>query len=247
MQLEEIIEYSYSLFEKYTIGSTLGVCKRCCVSDADEAILINTPLREISSSDLRVGYFASARSYSYQELLEMKYFLPRVLELVSNFDFPSVSVEEVFLRLTLNSPECWTNDELQLLSDFSVEFFKKCLSFYPYSPDGDDLSSYLTMFAVSDFQLKPILDAWTNAENIESTLQFKDFFLYRIDYQAPASFKFLSDFSQSTNNEVFTKWLTDNSVKSRFSVKIDKILAENKNLDTDEIQELSLVKELLSM
>jgi len=244
MQLEEIIEYSYKLFEKYTIGSTLDVCKRCCVSDADEAILINTPLREISSSDLRVGYFASARSYSYQELLEMKYFLPRILELVSNFDFPCNSVEEVFLRLALNTPERWTNEELQLLSDFSVEFFKKCLSYYPYSPDGDDISTYLTMFTVANFQLKPILDTWAATENIESTLQFKDFFIQEFNNQASTYFQ--SEEVEELNKTV-SNWLNDAAIKNRFLGKIDKILSENSNLDTDSIQELSLVKDLLSM
>ncbi len=244
MQLEEIIEYSYKLFEKYTIGSTLDVCKRCCVSDADEAILINTPLREISSSDLRVGYFASARSYSYQELLEMKYFLPRILELVSNFDFPCNSVEEVFLRLALNTPERWTNEELQLLSDFSVEFFKKCLSYYPYSPDGDDISTYLTMFTVANFQLKPILDTWEATENIESTLQFKDFFIQEFNNQASTYFQ--SEEVEELNKTV-SNWLNDASVKNRFLGKINKILSENSNLDADSTQELSLVKDLLCM
>ncbi len=244
MQLEEIIEYSYKLFEKYTIGSTLDVCKRCCVSDADEAILINTPLREISSSDLRVGYFASARSYSYQELLEMKYFLPRILELVSNFDIPCNSAEEVFLRLELHKPEYWTNKELQLLSDFSVEFFKKCLSYYPYSPDGDDISTYLTMFAVANFQVKPLLDAWVATENIESTLQFKDFFIQEFNNQASTYFQ--SEEVEELNKTI-SNWLNDASVKNRFLGKINKILSENSNLDADSIQELSLVKDLLSM
>ncbi len=244
MQLEEIIEYSYKLFEKYTIGSTLDVCKRCCVSDADEAILINTPLREISSSDLRVGYFASARSYSYQELLEMKYFLPRILELVSNFDIPCNSAEEVFLRLELHKPEYWTNKELQLLSDFSVEFFKKCLSYYPYSPDGDDISTYLTMFAVANFQVKPLLDAWVATENIESTLQFKDFFIQEFNNQASTYFQ--SEEVEELNKTI-SNWLNDAAVKNRFLGKIDKILSENSNLDADSIQELSLVKDLLSM
>lgn len=240
MLLEEIVEKSYKLFESYTIGQTLDVCKRCCVSDADEARLINTPLRAVSSSVLRSGYFESARAYSDRELWEMKHFLPRVLALVSNFDFPTVSVEEVFLRLELHKPEYWTNEELQLLQDFSVEFFKKCLLFYPYSPDGDDLSSYLTMFAVANFQLKPILDAWTNAESIESTLQFKDFILYSFNPQNQSTF-------ETSFNKTISNWLSDASVKKRFSIKIDQILTENKNLDLDTLQELNLLRELINM
>ena len=114
MLLNEIVEKSYKLFESYTIGQTLDVCKRCCVSDADEALLVNTPLREVSSLVLRSGYFESARAYTDRELWEMKHFLPKVLELVSEFDFPCASTEEVFMRLELHKPERWTSEELQL-------------------------------------------------------------------------------------------------------------------------------------
>ncbi|GGD60194.1 hypothetical protein GCM10011514_25170 [Emticicia aquatilis] len=245
MLLEEVIEKSYKLFESYTIGQTLDVCKRCCVSDADEARLVNTPLREVSSSVLRAGYFESARAYTDRELWEMKHFLPRVLELVSNFDFPCVSVEEVFLRLELHQPKRWTSEELQLLQDFSVEFFKKCLSYYPYSPDGDDISTYLTMFGVAHFPVRPILDAWTNAENTESTLLFKDFVINEFNYQTSSYFETQNE--NETFNEIVSNWLNDAAVKSKFSIKIDSILAEHQNLDADVIQESRLVKELLNM
>lgn len=243
MLLEEIVEKSYKLFENYTIGATLDVCKRCCVSDADEARLVNTPLREISSSVLRSGYFESARGYTDRELWEMKHFLPIVLTLVSNFDFPCASTEEVFMRLDLHKPEHWTSEELQLLQDFSVEFFKKCLTYYPYSPEGDDISTYLTMFGVAHFPLKPILDAWTNAENIESTLQFKDFIINEFNYQTSSYFETQNE--EESINKIISNWLNDADVKSKFLIKIDKIMAENKNLDSETVEELSLVKELL--
>lgn len=245
MLLNEIVEKSYKLFESYTIGQTLDVCKRCCVSDADEALLVNTPLREVSSLVLRSGYFESARAYTDRELWEMKHFLPKVLELVSEFDFPCASTEEVFMRLELHKPERWTSEELQLLSEFSVEFFKKCLSYYPYSPDGEDISTYLTMFGVAHFSLKPILDAWTTDENIESTLQFKDFVINDINYHAPNSFEIKNAFAEESTNTTLSNWLNDVVVQSKFSIKIERILTENKDLNTEIIQELSLVKELL--
>lgn len=243
MLLDEIVEKSYKLFESYTIGQTLDVCKRCCISDADEARLVNTPLREVSSSVLRSGYFESARAYTDRELWEMKHFLPRVLELVSNFDFPCASVEEVFIRLELHKPERWTSEELQLLQDFSVEFFKKCLSYYPYSPDGDDISTYLTMFGVAHFSLKPILDAWIEAENIESTLQFKDF--TSNEFNNPTSSYFETQNEEESINKTISNWLNDTIVQRKFSIKIKQVLAENKSLDAETMQELSLVKELL--
>lgn len=65
MQLNEIIEKSYLLFEKYTIGKTLDVCKcKVCITDEAEATLIKTPLRAIPSSLLERAYYNSARLFT---------------------------------------------------------------------------------------------------------------------------------------------------------------------------------------
>lgn len=238
MQLDELIEKSYQLFESYTIGKTLQICKGCCVTDEEEAELVNTPLRAVSSRLLWTAYYESARNYSDRELWEMKHFLPRVLELVNNFDFPCHSTEIVFKRLDLDKPEQWTKEEMQLLTDFSVLFFKKCLSYYPYSPDGDSIATYLVMFGIGHFDLNPILKEWENADNIESLLQFKDF-LNGIQYISNA-------FSEPFVNEVIIKWLNDKDVRNKFLMKIEYEIMNNNSLGQETISELSWTYELLT-
>ncbi|MBK7885548.1 MAG: hypothetical protein IPJ81_18430 [Chitinophagaceae bacterium] len=49
MTVKDIVQKSYELFEKYTIGKTLEVCKVCCVTDKQEKELANTPLMAIPS------------------------------------------------------------------------------------------------------------------------------------------------------------------------------------------------------
>ena len=220
MQLDELIEKSYRLFENYTIGKTLQVCKACCVTEDDEAELVNTPLRTTSSNLLWKAYYDSARNYSDRELWEMKHFLPRVLELVNNFDFPCHSTEIVFARLDLEKSEKWTKEEMQLLNNFSVLYFRKCLTFYPYSPDGDSIETYLTMFGVGHFDLKPILKEWEDSENVESLLQFKDFILNDIEYKVQEPYKLKNPFSKSYIDEVVINWLNNKTVKDKFSTKI---------------------------
>lgn len=245
MELDELIEKSYRLFENYTIGKTLQICKACCVTDDEEAELTNTPLRKISSNLLRTAYYESARNYSDRELWEMKHFLPRVLELVNNFDFPCHSTEIVFNRLDLDKPEKWTKEEIQLLTNFSVLFFKKCLTFYPYSPYGDRVGTYLTMFGVAHFDLKPILKEWEDAENIESLLQFKDFVFYDIEYKVQNPYRLSNAFSELFIDEVVINWLNDKTIKRKFSVRIEKQIMDN-NLDEKNTEELSWVYEMLT-
>ena len=86
--LHRIIEAAYELFALYTLGTSLDVCKVCCVTDKDEQLLLTTPLRETSRDMLSNGYFCSAHGHARQENWEMKHFLPRVLELVSEFEIP---------------------------------------------------------------------------------------------------------------------------------------------------------------
>lgn len=245
MNLEELIEHSYTIFEKYTIGKTLEVCKRCCVSDSDEAALVNTPLRQISTQQLRSGYFESARSNSDQELWEMKHFLPRVLQLMANFEVPDASTETVFYRLNLANRDKWLTEELQLLSDYSVLFFEKCLGYFPYSPDACDISTYLLMFSAAHFDLKPILKSWEKVNTLESLLNFNEFVLTGTEFNPENKLILKNTYTDAENNKAIIDWLNDKNVKANFSKKITRILLENKNLDKETFEELSFLNELL--
>ena len=247
MEIDKLIEEAYRLFENYTVGKTLQICTFCCVTKEKEAELLKTPLRTIPSNLLDTAYYNSARNYSDRELWEMKHFLPRVLELVNNFDFPCHSTEIVFDRLDLDKTEKWTKEEIQLLTDFSVMFFKKCLTFYPCSPDGDRIETYLVMFGAANFDLKPILTEWENSQNIESLLQFKDFVIKDLQYSFKDLFpyKLTNAFSESFVDEVIINWLNNKIVKNKFSTRIENEIMENDNLDEKNIEELSMVYEML--
>ncbi|MBK9510521.1 MAG: hypothetical protein IPO04_14165 [Cytophagaceae bacterium] len=247
MTLEELIQQAYKLFEKYTIGSTLDLCKRCCISDSDEAVLVNTPLKEITAQQLRSGYFESARSYSERELWEMKHFLPRVLELMTNFEVPDAATETVFHRLELHKQDQWTAEEKQILSNFSKLYFEKCLSFYPYSPDGEGISTYLVMFSSANFDLKPILESWEDAESPESVLHYKDLVLYDCEYGEQNAINLKNAFNKPETNANIEKWLNDKQTKARFSEKISKTLTQTENLDADTLSDLTFLKDMLAL
>lgn len=245
MTLEELIQQAYKIFEKYTIGTTLDVCKRCCVSDSDEAALINTPLKEITAQQLRSGYFESARSYSDRELWEMKHFLPRVLELMTHFEVPDAATETVFHRLELHKQDQWTTEEMQLLTDFSKLFLEKCLSYYPYSPDGEGISTYLVMFSSAHFDLKPILESWEDTESTECVLHYKDLVLNDCEYGEQNSIILKNAFNKPETNIEIEKWLNNMPTKARFSEKINQILTQTNSLDSETVSDLTFLKDML--
>ena len=77
-------------------------------------------------------------------LAELKHFLPRYLELVSQFDFPSHSAEIALKRLKSLNQTAWSEGELNLLTAFASDYFRYCLSMYPLE-GGERIDSILIM------------------------------------------------------------------------------------------------------
>ncbi|GAA4177973.1 MULTISPECIES: hypothetical protein [Sphingobacterium] len=175
----------------------------------------------------------------------MKHFLPRVVELANNFDFPCHSTEIVFARLDLDKPEKWAKEEMQLLTEFSVLYFRKCLTFYPFSPERERVGTYLVMFGVANFNLKPLLNEWENTDSIEGLLHFKDFVLNDIEYNAQSPYRLTNAFSNPAIDGEVINWLANKATRRAFSVKIEKQIIENKSLDDETLAELSWTYELL--
>lgn len=246
MPVAKTIERAYTLFEKYLIGETLDVCKACCVTDAEEKELVNTPLRTVSRTLLQNAYYESARSGSDRELWEMKHFLPRVLELVADFAFPCHSTEITFTRLDLDQPEKWSSQESRILNDFSVAFFKKCLAVYPL-PKNEEIAGVLIMFGIGHFDLMPVLNEWLHAANPESTLHFKDLLLNEVEYQKQNAHKLTNPFSTNDVDKCVADWLNSATVKHLFSRKIQTLLTTgNQHFDEETTAQLVWVNELMS-
>lgn len=238
MKLAAIITEAYDLFAPYTIGKTLALCKACCITDAEEKALVDTPLREVSRDLLQGSYYESARNYSDQELWEMKHFLPRVLELVTKFEFPCHCTEITFTRLDLNQPEKWKPAELELLYNFSAAYFDKCLGSYPL-PAGDSLSDILVMFGIAHFALEGLLEKWSSANTPASLMHLKDFMLHEASYSKDGSFKLTNPFSTSQVDAVFAAWLQNAQVKQALSTQLENRILNPQGLDEATLGEVS--------
>lgn len=243
MKPDALVLAAYDLFAPYTVGKTLEVC-RCCVSDAEERELLETALRTVSRDLLQNAYYNSARSYSAQELWEMKHFLPRVLELVSGFEFPCSSTEITFARLDLHQPTGWTANEQVLLAAFALAFFKRCLNLHPL-PGGEQLSDLLIMFGLGRFNLKPLLLAWAAADNRASALHFTDFLLHEVIFGTNQRVRLRNAFSEPFINEAVAAWLHDAAVKATFVQRLESCLGNDPALDTATASEMRLAYNLL--
>lgn len=243
MKPTDLVRAAYELFAPYTIGRTLDVCK-CCVSEAEERELVQTPLRAVSRDLLQNAYYESARNYSAQELREMKHFLPRVLELVNGFEFPCHSTEITFARLDLHLPTGWIDPERTLLAAFALAFFQRCLDEYPL-PDGGALGDLLIMFGLGRFALAPLLDAWTAASSQASTLHFKDLLLHEVTVGANQQIRLSNPFSEPFINEAVAAWLLDEAVRNGFAQRLEPCILHDAAPDETTASEMSWAYDVL--
>jgi hypothetical protein len=242
--LHDLIEAAYSLFAPYALGTTLSVCKACCVSDAHEQALLRAPLREASQQVLSDGFFVSARDNSDQERWEMKHFLPRVLELATQFEFPVHSVEITLIRLDLNQPAHWPAAERQLLAAFARTYFEACLTIYPL-PEGHQLSDILIMFGLAHFDLTPLLHSWATANTPTSLAHLADLLLDELDNTPPKVLKLSNPFSTSFVDQQLRAWLSDPAVRATLLGQVEQTLL-NQPLPDEEATRLSWAYDVLT-
>lgn len=242
--LSDIIDTAYNLFAPYTVGSTLAVCKVCCVSDAEEQELLRTPLRTVSAEVLNAGYFYSARSYSGREHKELKHFLPRLLELVTQFDFPMHSTEITLNRLELHHSARWPAPETALLQTFAEAFFIDCLGQYPL-PNGTSLTEMLIMFGLGHFDLSRLLAAWAAARTLSSALHSKDFLLREVHFGRVNDHQLQNSFSEPHINAAVAAWLNEPAVLQQLAQQLEQRILLDQTLDDAILNELSLAYEVL--
>jgi hypothetical protein len=221
--LDDLIEAAYVLFAPYTLGATLRVCKGCCVSDAQEQALLRTPLRAVSRQVLNEGFFVSAQAHSDQERWEMKHFLPRVLELATQFEFPVHSVEITFSRLELDQPAHWPMAERQLLAAFARTYFEACLALYPL-PDGNQLTDIFIMFGQAHFELTPLLQSWATANSSSSLAHLADLLLYELEDTPPKAVKLRNPFATPHVDQQLRAWLSAPDVRATLGAQMEQVL-----------------------
>lgn len=119
--LREIVDDAYRVFARYPRSDSFVVCHcSCCMTEAVEAELVATPLREIPSR-LLAEYSNSAHGWDDNHILaDMCYLLPRYLELISADDVPSdLGIAQCLNRLAdAKWRDKWLADEIDILDRF---------------------------------------------------------------------------------------------------------------------------------
>jgi hypothetical protein len=237
----DILDNAYKVFARYQPPRPLDICTECCITPEEEMRLASSPVKEISR-DLMAGYNDGART-AKTSIEEVKHFLPRYLELISNFEFPSHSVELSLARLSPFEPSEWTAAELELLESFSREYFRKCLSLYPIPAMYRGMDSILIMFRKSGLNAMDLLDVWYGETSEQSLLHFRDLFLEGFDPYD--SSKLRSPFDDETLARNIRTWLSSEKTRVHFSERIEEQILGNAELKEEDVRDLNLLYEIV--
>jgi len=230
--LEPIIERAYQIFKKYKFPQDFKVCD-CCVSKQELRQLHICSIKDIEAEVLS-SYNHAAQPHS--TIQELKYFLPRFLELTAQFDFPTHSTEYALQRIGHYDATLWTEEEANLLNEFRTVFFKQSLKIYPLFRQS--IGAIVMMLYNANMDINQMLKMWEQANSIESTLHFSDLVNKEIN-QSSFRIKLQNAFSERAVDDALDKWLDNPKIKKRFQNKIEKIIFSPKNLSEEYLTQLS--------
>jgi hypothetical protein len=167
--LKGTIEDAYRIFSDYTIHHSLTVCHcNCCMTADDERLLLKTPLREIPAR-LLAEYTNSAHSWDDGPVArEMRYFLPRYLELIGLNDPPDHMGLDICLRRLGQAGwrAKWPAAEEDVIDRFFDALMEASLERLGLAkwPSGwrldFDIVDVLTLTVTADGDLERVLAAW---------------------------------------------------------------------------------------
>jgi hypothetical protein len=205
------------------------------------AKLASLPVRQIPK-DILAEYNDGAKPEK-TTVEEVKHFLPRYFDLVGQFEFPTHSTELSFSRIIPFDKAEWTKEELELLNQFPKEYFKHCLSIYPIPSFNDRIDTILIMFWKAGFNISNLLTIWETEKTKESALHFRDLHFHGFDQYNQT--KLFSAFGDKELADILRTWLDTDKVKNNFADTIEVLILEKNDLEDTEINELSLLYEII--
>ncbi len=238
-KLKNIIDKAYKIFNYPKPQSIQNVCTECCLSNNDARLLLTTDLQLIPV-ELICEYNDGAQALNY-DMNEFKYFLPRYLELISQFQFTSfVDVSLSLKNLNFNTIEYWTNpEEFKCINEFVTLYFEKCLTTDEFHKDAYILD-IINILHVSGIDVKPLLQIWLKDLNNFSIIHLEQLITDNFNYRGKIN---TSGFIDSDLNSLIENWVITN--KKIITVAIENHII-NTSLKEEQLQKLSYLYDTIN-
>lgn len=220
----------YRAFSHYRAPqSQLDVCTGCCMNEELEREMRRLPLRQLTREHF-YQYNDSAKS-EVQPADEIKYYLPRMLELLALGAPLHHSVELYLDRLGRCGTDAYSPAEKTALLDYARAFFSHGLAQWEPNSEGlfhgEHAFTVLLMWEYAGVQLQPLLDDWLANPNEAATLSFVESCYW--DYCKNGG-KITNAFAEAPFKAFMHAWLNDPQTKALWSEKLVKLIDQESPL-----------------
>lgn len=199
----------------------LNVCTFCCMPEEFEREMRALPLRKITTRHLH-AYCDGAMNDLVQPADEIRYLLPRLLELLAQGEQTHHSVELALDRVGRCPAGSFSKDETSVLDAFMLAYFDACLCTERRCERlWDMLNEPLALLTMADhagLDLAPLLEHWAAHPSPQSTVQFVESTYLGFWPDHKISNAFASDRPQL--QATFKDWMLSPKTKAAFTAKL---------------------------
>ena len=226
IELRAAVEDAYRIFATYSPGPIVATC-RCpmCMDEGTERALLTTPLRAIDQKLLSEYTWSSGGQSEWPyDANEMRYFLPRYFDLISQGMNPCFTDDAIALRQLgrLEYRKHWPAIEISTIDKFFEKLLSTFLSqpiawatkqtgeTYPYS----EVVDLFCMIENGGGDLPSLLDSWDRDQYLTASAHLAATLHDHFDFDLSTAF--WPD-ERAADLVTFTDWLTRPSVRDRLS------------------------------
>lgn len=240
-EMKKLVEEAYQWFIR-PLGSHLtDVCTDCCVSKQDEALLIKTPVQELSE-DLIYQYLDAA--YTDCRSNEIAHFLPRILELLASHKHIRHSTEITLDKCHFEAPY-WKPQQLDFIHRYSAQYLTDLLKTPPKQTHLPSATEVIVMFSLSGIDVTHLFSVWEEMATKYPTAvaHFAQMMRYEVDDYSTFNNVFCDNpkFYQQIND-----WLNSSQTAAIFLPAIEHYYFENEDLSEEESRHFSCLHSHLS-
>lgn len=233
-QLKPIIDECYQVFSIYEPPTgDLNACNcPLCLEPELEHELKTLPLRKIRQKHFY--RYNSASKDNLENPNEIKYFLPRMIELFVQGKDIHFAVELSFERIGRCLKGSFSQEEQMVWEKFVNTYLDTLLQYYPYQVFEflmDNIFNHLLMFSIAKADIEPFLERWRNTDTPQATTHY--LYASYAEYWYDGEFYIEGGFNDYSTDFMpkMGEWLTEPSNKLYYANKIKK-------LDTKVIKEV---------
>lgn len=222
--LNQLIEEAYGLFSDYEFGKHAAVCTYCCMDESEVAVLRKTPLREVTSQTLFQYLDAACEANDVKLINQMRYLLPRILELhVAGHELRHSN--EILLNKLYCKNSVWKRNEIQFLKRFAIHYFDEQLKTDGFNCSIESILETIVMFDTAGLGADELLNHFQDNIDNKHVINVLMGFI-----TVPINNPFADDaLDETITNFIHSKTLKD-SVISSFMQKIEQDLSEEDRL-----------------